>query len=42
MAQNRKQSFRSMDQIVDFMLDSDDDIDLGKHSSDMSDLDSDW
>ena len=42
MAQNRKQSLRSMDQIVDFMLDSDDDIDLGEHSSDMSDLDSDW
>ena len=33
MAENRKQNLRSIDQIVCFMLDSDDDIDLGEHSS---------
>ena len=42
MAEDRKKNIQSMDQIVHFMLDSDDDIDLEQHSSDESDLDSDW
>ena len=41
MAEDRKKNIQSMDQIVHFMLDSDDDIDLEQHSSDESDLDSD-
>lgn len=42
MAENHKQNLQSMNQIVRFMLDSHDAIDLGEHFSDESDLDNDW
>ena len=42
IAENRKQNLPSMDQIVHFMFNSDNDTDLGEHSSDKSDLDSNW
>ena len=34
MADKRKPSLRSMSDIVNFMWESDDEIDLGEHSSD--------
>ena len=42
IAENHKQNLQCIDQIVCFMLDSDDDIDFGEQSSDKSDPDSDW
>ena len=42
MAEKLRPAMRSMNDIVDFMLESDDEIDLGEHSSDESNVDSDW
>ena len=42
MADKRKPTLRSMRDIVNFMLESDDEIDLGEHSSDESNVESDW
>ena len=42
MADKRKPTLRSMSDIVNFILESDDEIDLGEHSSDESNVESDW
>ena len=42
MADKRKPTFGSMTDIVNFMLESDDEIDLGEHSSDESNVESGW
>ena len=42
MADKTKPTLRSMSNIVNFMLESDDEIDLGEHSSDESNVESDW
>ena len=42
MADKRKPTLRSMTDIVNFMLESDDEIDLREHSSDESNVESDW
>ena len=42
MADKRKPTLRSMSDIVNFMLESDDEIDLGEYSSAESNVKCDW